>query len=199
MLAVLGTDVQARAHVEAVARVRPIREVRIAARNPDRVRALAAELGAVASASYADAIAGADIVCACTHSPEPVVRGAWLDPGTHVTSVGFNPEGREVDADAVARALVVVESRAAALAPYPAGSNDLVWAIRDGVIGEDHVHAEIGELVSGTRPGRTAPDQVTLTSRWASPPRTPPRPRWPSTRPERAAWAPRSRSSTEPV
>ena len=162
VLAVLGTGVQARAHVEAVARVRPIREVRIAARNPDRVRALAAELGAVASASYADAIAGADIVCACTHSPEPVVRGAWLDPGTHVTSVGFNPEGREVDADAVARALVVVESRAAALAPYPAGSNDLVWAIRDGVIGEDHVHAEIGELVSGTRPGRTAPDQVTL-------------------------------------
>jgi alanine dehydrogenase len=62
----------------------------------------------------------------------------------------------------VARALVVVESRAAALAPYPSGSNDLVWAIRDGVIGPDHIHAEIGELVSGTRPGRTAPDQVTL-------------------------------------
>ncbi len=162
VLAVLGTGVQARAHAEAVKRVRPIREVRIAGRNPDRVRALAGELGAVAAESYADAIAGADIVCACTHSPEPVVRGAWLDPGTHVTSVGFNPEGREVDADAVARALVVVESRAAALAPYPAGSNDLVWAIRDGAVGDDHVHAEIGELVSGTRPGRTSPDQITL-------------------------------------
>ena len=126
------------------------------------MRALAGELGGVAAESYADAIAGADIVCACTHSPEPVVRGAWLDPGTHVTSVGFNPEGREVDADAVARALVVVESRAAALAPYPSGSNDLVWAIRDGAVGDDHVHAEIGELVSGTRPGRTSPDQITL-------------------------------------
>ena len=162
VLAVLGTGVQARAHAEAVRRVRPVREVRIAGRDPDRVRALAGELGAVAAESYADAIAGADIVCACTHSPEPVVRGAWLDPGTHVTSVGFNPEGREVDADAVARALVVVESRAAALAPYPSGSNDLVWAIRDGAVGEDHVHAEIGELVSGTRPGRTSPDQITL-------------------------------------
>ena len=162
VLAVLGTGVQARAHVEAARRVRPIREVRIAARGPDRVQALAEELGAVACESYADAIAGADIVCACTHSPEPVVRGAWLDPGTHVTSVGFNPEGREVDAEAVARALVVVESRAAALAPYPAGSNDLVWAIRDGVVGEEHIHAEIGELVSGARPGRTSPDQITL-------------------------------------
>jgi alanine dehydrogenase len=162
VLAVLGTGVQARAHAEAVSRVRPIREVRIAGRDAGRVRELAGELGAVPAPSYEEAIAGADIVCACTHSPDPVVRGAWLDPGTHVTSVGFNPAGREVDADAVARALVVVESRAAALAPYPAGSNDLVWAIRDGAIGPDHVHAEIGEIVSGTRPGRTAPDQVTL-------------------------------------
>ena len=162
VLAVLGTGVQARAHVEAVRRVRPIREVRIAGRDAGRVQELAGALGAVAAASYESALAGADIVCSCSHSPDPVVRGEWLDPGTHVTSVGFNPAGREVDADAVARALVVVESRAAALAPYPSGSNDLVWAIRDGVIGPDHIHAEIGELVSGARPGRTAPDQVTL-------------------------------------
>ena len=80
---------------------------------------------------------------------------AGVGSGTHVTSVGFNPQGREVDADALASALVVVESRSAALAPYPAGSNDLLWAIRDGAFGPEHVHAEIGELVSGTRPGRT--------------------------------------------
>jgi ornithine cyclodeaminase/alanine dehydrogenase-like protein (mu-crystallin family) len=138
--------VQARAHVEAVRRVRPVREVRIAGRDAGRVQELAGALGAVAAASYESALAGADIVCSCSHSSDPVVRGEWLDPGTHVTSVGFNPAGREVDADAVARALVVVESRAAALAPYPSGSNDLVWAIRDGVIGPDHIHAEIGEL-----------------------------------------------------
>jgi alanine dehydrogenase len=162
VLAVLGTGVQARAHAEAVRRVRPVREVRVAGRDAGRVEALAGELGAVPAASFEEAISGADIVCACTHSADPVVRGGWLGPGTHVTSVGFNPEGREVDADAVARALVVVESRAAALAPYPAGSNDLVWAIRDGVIGPDHIHAEIGELVSGARPGRTGPAQVTL-------------------------------------
>jgi ornithine cyclodeaminase/alanine dehydrogenase-like protein (mu-crystallin family) len=57
---------------------------------------------------------------------------------------------------------VVVESRAAALAPYPAGSNDLLWPIRDGVFGPDHIHAEIGELVSGARPGRTSAEQITI-------------------------------------
>ena len=162
VLAVLGTGVQARAHAEAVRRVRPIREVQVAGRDHAKAEVLAQELGGVAAASFEAAVSGADIVCACTHSPEPVVRGAWLRPGTHVTSVGFNPEGREVDADALARALVVVESRAAALAPYPAGSNDLLWPIRDGVFGEDHVHAEIGELVAGTRPGRTDPGQITV-------------------------------------
>jgi alanine dehydrogenase len=162
VLAVLGTGVQARAHAEAVRRVRPIREVRIAGRDRAKADALADELGAVAADGFEEAVAGADIVCACTHSPEPVVRGARLAPGTHVTSVGVNPAGRELDADAVARALVVVESRAAAVEPFPVGSNDLAWAIRDGVIGPDHVHAEIGELVSGARPGRTSPDQVTI-------------------------------------
>ncbi len=110
---------------------------------------------ATAAAGYREAITGADIVCACTHSPDPVVHGAWLEPGTHVTSVGVNGAGRELDAEAVARSLVVVESRSAALSPFPTGSNDLSWAIRDGAITADHVHAELGELVSGTRPGRT--------------------------------------------
>jgi ornithine cyclodeaminase len=162
VLAVLGTGVQARAHAEAVRRVRPIGEVRIAGRDPGKVRALAEELGAVAFDSYDDAIAGADIVCACTHSPDVVVRGIALDAGTHVTSVGVNPHGRELDADALARALVVVESRAAAVEPFPVGSNDLAWAIRDGIIGPGHIHAEIGELVSGARPGRTNADQITV-------------------------------------
>ena len=69
--------------------------------------------------SYADALAGAHIACATTHSDEPVVRREWLAPGTHVTSVGFNAAGREVDDATVAEALVVVESRAAALDSIP--------------------------------------------------------------------------------
>ncbi len=90
------------------------------------------------------------------------MKGAWLKPGTHVTSVGLNPDGCELDAEAVRKALVVVETRDAALAPGPSGSNDLKWPIRDGLITEDHIHAEIGELVSGAKPGRTSAEQITL-------------------------------------
>ncbi|MET7293411.1 ornithine cyclodeaminase family protein [Streptomyces griseoloalbus] len=168
VLAVLGTGVQARSHARAMCRVRPIREIRVAGRDPVRAAApageLAAELDAAvrAVASYAEAVDGADIVAATTHALEPVVRREWLSPGTHITSVGFNPAGREIDDATVAEALVCVESRAAALAPFPAGTNDLLAPIRDGVITADHVHAELGELLVGSRPGRTSPDQITL-------------------------------------
>lgn len=90
------------------------------------------------------------------------MKGEWLVPGVHVNSVGLNSQGREVDATAVQRSLLVVESRQAALAPPPAGANDLGWAIRDGIIGPEHVHAEIGELVAGAQPGRSSPEQLTL-------------------------------------
>ena len=102
------------------------------------------------------------MVCATTHSLEPVIRREWLSPGTHVTSVGYNPQGRELDDATVADALVVVESRETALAPMPAGANDLTQPIRDGMITAAHVHAEIGELVTGERPGRSSDEQITL-------------------------------------
>lgn len=167
VLAVLGTGVQARAHGRLVPRVRRFERLVVAGRDRGKAEALArelsTELGIPAEAgSFEDAVRAADVVCACTHSPEPVVRRAWLRDGAHVTSVGFNTAGREVDGETVRDALVVVESRGAALAPPPAGSNDLLWPIRDGLITPDHVHAELGELVMGTVPGRTSPDQVTL-------------------------------------
>ena len=80
----------------------------------------------------------------------------------HVTSVGYNRAGREIDDATIRDALVCVESRSAALAPFPAGSNDLLEPIRDGVISAGHVHAELGELVAGTKPGRQSPGQITL-------------------------------------
>ena len=165
MLAILGTGVQARSHARAVCRVRPITEIRIAGRDPGKARALADELADLAATvrpvdSYAEALAGAHIACATTHSVEPVVRREWLDPGTHVTSVGFNAAGREVDDATVADALVVVESRAAALAPHPGGASDLLGPLRAGIITDDP--PELGEIVSGARPGRTDPDQITL-------------------------------------
>jgi alanine dehydrogenase len=168
VLAVLGTGVQARSHARAMCRVRPIRQIRVAGRNPSKAAALADELSSVLDAevravsTYAEALDGADIAAATTHSLEPVVRRPWLAPGVHITSVGYNPAGREVDDATIAEALVCVESRGAALAPFPAGSNDLVMPIRDGVITADHVHAELGELIVGSKPGRTSPNQITL-------------------------------------
>ena len=167
-LAVLGTGVQARAHARAVPRVGSLEDLRLAGRDPERTAAVAAELAdelerpVHACSTYAEALDGADVVCACTHSLEPVVRREWLSPGAHVTSVGYDPNGREVDDATVAEALVIVESRTSALAPVPAGTADLMGPIADGLIGPDHVHAEIGELVAGTRPGRSGPEQITL-------------------------------------
>jgi len=166
-LAILGTGVQARAHAAAVPRVRAFEEVRIAGRDPAKARALADELAQElglpvrAADSWEAACAGADVVCATTAASEPVVRRAWLAPGAHVTSVGFNPPGREVDDATVAGARVVVESRAAALAPPPAGSTDLVVPLEKGLLDAAAV-AEVGELVAGTRPGRAAADELTL-------------------------------------
>jgi ornithine cyclodeaminase len=149
-------------------RVRPISEVLIAGRDRGKAEALAGELAdelgssVRAVASYREAVEGADVVCATTHASEPVVRREWLTGGTHVTSIGYNPAGRELDDQTVVDALVCVESRRAALAPVPAGSNDLLEPIRAGLITPEHVHAELGEIVSGVKPGRTSPEQLTL-------------------------------------
>lgn len=168
VLAVIGTGVQARSHARAVVRVRPIAEILIAGRERRKAGALATELAddlgvpVRAVDSYAEALEHADVACSTTHALEPVVRRDWLAPGTHLTSVGYNPAGRELDDQTVVDALVCVESRRAALAPFPAGSNDLTQPIRDGLIPPGHVHAELGELVSGTKPGRASAEQITL-------------------------------------
>jgi alanine dehydrogenase len=168
VLAVLGTGVQARAHVRAVLRVRPISEIRLAGRDEEKTTALAAEferelaVPVRATDSYQTALRGADIVCATTHALTPSVRREWLAPGAHVCSVGHNPAGRELDDDTVVDALVCVDARQAALAPLPAGTNDLIEPIRAGMIAEDHVHAELGELLNGTKHGRANRDQITL-------------------------------------
>jgi alanine dehydrogenase len=168
VLVIVGTGVQARAHAQAIPRVRPVREIRVVGRHPSKARALADEItrqqgiATTAGTSFSDAAAGAGIVCATTHSPTPVVFGTWLEPGTHVNSVGVNPQGGELDTDTVAQSLIVVESRQAVLAPPPSGASDLVRRIQNGTITEAHIHAEVGELLSGAREGRTLADQITL-------------------------------------
>ncbi|MBL1097504.1 ornithine cyclodeaminase family protein [Streptomyces coffeae] len=170
VLAVLGTGPQARAHALAAVRVRPIREIRVAGRDRTRTAAFAQEIaqeaavsGAAvrAAASYQEALDGADVVCAATYADEPVVRRSWIAPGTHITSVGYNPRGREIDDATVADALLFVESRAAALSAVPP-NRDLADPIDSGLITPGHVRAELGELVAGTAVGRTEDTQITL-------------------------------------
>jgi alanine dehydrogenase len=167
-LVVIGTGVQARAHLRAVSRVRRFGSICVAARDAQKAKALAQEFGGGnfrevgAYADIGQAVREADVICACTHSPEPVVRREWLKAGTHVNSVGYNTAGREVDGATFRDALVVVESRAATLAAPPAGSNDIAMAIAEGAMTPDHIHAELGELVSGARAGRSNTSQITL-------------------------------------
>jgi alanine dehydrogenase len=156
VLAILGAGVQAYAHAKALARVREFTEIRVASRDRANAEQLAEEIGGKAVASWEEALHGADVVAATTHSAEPIVRREWLSPGVHVNSVGANPSGRgEVDAATIAEALVAVESRESTLAPPPAGAPEFLEGDHGDV-------AELGELVSGGRPGRTSPEQITL-------------------------------------
>jgi alanine dehydrogenase len=154
ILAIIGTGVQARTHARAFAPVRDWAEIRIAGRDPDKAAALAAELGARAT-SFEDAVRGADVVAAATHSAEPVVHAEWVAPGTHVSSVGYNAPGSELDPDLVRAATIVVESRDSSFAPPPGGAPELAGVDPASV-------AELGELVNGTRRGRATPVEITL-------------------------------------
>jgi ornithine cyclodeaminase len=154
VLAIIGTGVQARTHARAFASVRDWKEIRVAGRDRTKTEALAAELGATA-ASFEDAVRGADVVAATTHSAEPVVRAEWVAPGTHVSSVGYNAPGSELDPQLVRAATIVVESRDSSFAPPPGGAPELAGIDPASV-------AELGELVSGSRRGRATPVEITL-------------------------------------
>ena len=152
VLALVGTGVQAASHARYVARVRRFRTVLVAGRDPAKAAKLAAEIGGQ-PAAIEEAVRSADVICATTHAREPVVRMRWVRPGTHVNSVGLNPQGQELDG--IGGALLAVESRASAFAAPPAGANEL-----RGIAPETAV--ELGALVSGSSPGRTSREQVTV-------------------------------------
>jgi len=156
-LVVFGAGPQAWGHVLAMRAVRPVERVRVVARSrpsAERLAERARGLGLDAAPATPAAVAAADVVCTCTTSTEPVFEGRLLAPHAHVNAVGSHrPDARELDDDAVRGAAVVVETRRAALAE----AGDLLLPLRAGVIGEDAVVADLGELVRGTvrvDPGR---------------------------------------------
>jgi ornithine cyclodeaminase/alanine dehydrogenase-like protein (mu-crystallin family) len=105
-----------------------------------------------------DAVTGADIICTVTSASEPVLRGAWVTPGTHVNIVGSSFAGPvEVDSDLVVRSRFIADYREGILAQ----GAEFLQAKQAGLIGDDHVVAEIGEVLSGKIEGRQSADQIT--------------------------------------
>ncbi len=164
-VAVFGAGVQGRTQLEAVCAVRQIRQAWVYDVDPDRARRYAEEMGArlgipvhIAS-TPAEAARPADVICTATTSSVPVFGDAHVRPGTHINAVGaYTPEMREVPTETVLRARVVIDHRTASLAE----AGDLLIPIREGRMTEEHIWAELGEIVAGRKAGRLSPDEVTL-------------------------------------
>lgn len=164
-LAIIGSGVQARSHLEAYAQVRTLREVRVWSPNArSRERFIEEMTGQVAaqlhnSASPEEALDRADLIVLATSSATPVIDDGWIAPGTHVVSVGAcRPDQREMPPALVARARLFVDSRAAALVE----SGDVVMGIAEGRFDQGHITGELGEVVLNRVAGRTAAEQVTV-------------------------------------
>ncbi|MFW5679156.1 MAG: ornithine cyclodeaminase family protein, partial [Pseudomonadota bacterium] len=163
-LALFGAGALAPHLVRAHAIVRPIREIMVWNRTPERARALADALrteGFAASATEdrQTAVATADIVTCATLASEPLVEGAWLQPGTHVDLVGaFLPTMRECDDTALERARVFVDTRAGALAE----AGDLLQPIAAGTFAAERIEGELADLCKGRVRGRRGSDEITL-------------------------------------
>jgi ornithine cyclodeaminase len=163
VLAVLGTGVQARSHIEAMPLVRPIRAVHVWGRSAERAQQLARDAAAsdlriTVYDNAAAAVADADIVCTTTSAREPVLHGKWLKPGTHVNAVGASTaDAREVDGSAVGRARVFVDSIDAALTE----AGDLLIPMREGITRAKD-WTPLGAVLNGNAAGRTSDDDITL-------------------------------------
>ncbi|MCL7451616.1 MAG: hypothetical protein M8467_01055 [Anaerolineae bacterium] len=166
--AIFGAGAQARTQLEAVCTVRPIERVWVYDTSNEAAAAYAEEMRGrgqpiPADISVADSptqtVQDADVICTATTSSAPVFSDADLRPGVHVNGIGaYTPEMQEIPAETVARATIVVDSRSASLAE----AGDLIIPLRSGLITEDSVYAEIGEVAAGRLSGRQSAEEVTF-------------------------------------
>jgi ornithine cyclodeaminase/alanine dehydrogenase-like protein (mu-crystallin family) len=164
-VAILGTGVQARTHLEAMLTVRPVKSIRVWSRNAEHVskfverEARKLSIAVVASSSAEEAVRGADIICTTTSSREPVLHGEWIAPGSHINAVGSSVAfARELDTAAVTNARLYVDRRESTLNE----SGDFIIAKKEGSIDESHIVGEIGDVILGKVKGRRSPDEITL-------------------------------------
>ena len=166
--AIIGAGGQAPAQLEGVCEVRDVEEVRVYSLHPESTEKFAREMReaggripqhVTAVSSAKEALRGADIVCTATTAIAPVFADADLEAGTHINAVGsFTPEMREVPEETIGRSRVVVDSREACWEE----AGDLLIPLKKGLISRDHVHAELGEILSGAKPGRRTDAEVTI-------------------------------------
>ena len=166
VVAIFGAGAQGRTQLEAACSVRKIEKAWVYDPVRKQAEVFVQEMAGIGSVpkelnvadTSAVALSEADIVCTATTATEPVFADADLKPGTHISAIGsYTPEMQEVPAETVARALAVVDSRSATLAE----TGDLLRPMRDGLFGEDHIYAELGELVLRRKEGRKSADQIT--------------------------------------
>jgi alanine dehydrogenase len=164
-LAILGSGTQAATHLEAMRAVRDVRRVRVWGRSAQTARAFAERESLRAGISVEpvedprEAVEGADVICTVTGAAEPVLRGAWIAPGAHVNAVGACiPSSRELDTEAMSRARVFVDDRAAALQE----AGDILIPIREGAFAPERIAGEIGAVIDRAIPGRTGPADITV-------------------------------------
>ncbi len=164
-LAIIGAGVQARAHLTAMAYVRKITRARIVARRLENAQKFAHEMQPQFPSliepveSAAAAVRGADIIVTVTNSREPVLQREWISPGAHINAVGtFSPKARELDTATIVEASLFVDRRESALNE----AGDYLIAAQEGVIGPEHIRAELGDILTGVHPGRTSPEEITV-------------------------------------
>jgi ornithine cyclodeaminase/alanine dehydrogenase-like protein (mu-crystallin family) len=148
VLALIGSGVQARSHLQALPLVRQFREVRVW--SPRRAAEFAREFGVIAAASPEEAVRGADVIVTATTARGPVLRGEWLTPGAHINALSWARDWRELDDEVLGRARLYVDSREAC-AQESADARDA------GEVG-----GELGEVVTGTKEGRRSAEEITV-------------------------------------
>lgn len=164
VLAVFGTGAQARTQVKGVAAVRSLEKVLVFGKNTAKTEAFCIEmqntLGInVEPASQPKQLLEADIICTATTSNVPVFEHQFLKKGVHINGVGsYRPDAREIPGLTIQNAKLVVDQRSAALAE----AGDVVLPIQEGLFAADSIFAELGEIVLGTKPGRTSSDEITV-------------------------------------
>jgi ornithine cyclodeaminase/alanine dehydrogenase-like protein (mu-crystallin family) len=121
--------------------------------------AVTLDIAIEASSDARDAVQSADIIVSATSAHEPIFDGNWVQPGTHINAIGSHaPAMRELDTVTIQHAKVIVDQSSACLAE----AGDLLIPIQEGAITEDHIYADLGEIVAGSKPGRTDDGEITL-------------------------------------